>query len=99
MLADADLGHRAPTRLLGEAAAPEPALRGPAGMKDASGRDGEDADAPRGKLARLLVGEADESGFRSVVAHRAAAFAAPDARHMDDDARVARRRAVDVLGR
>src|SRR5438105_1641227 len=78
---------------------PEPPLPGPAGMKDASWGDGEDADAPRSELARLLVGEADESGFRGVVAHRPAAFTAPNARHMDDHAEVARRRGADVKGR
>src|SRR5438067_1501608 len=74
-------------------------LPGPAWMEDAARRDGNHADAAGSELAGLLVGQADQCRLCRVVAHRAAAFAAPDARDVDDHAEVPAGRAVDVLGR
>src|SRR4051812_20165751 len=66
----------------------------PAGMQDATGRHRKDAYAARRKLPGLFVGEADQRCLSRVVAHRPAALATPDARHVDDDGEIARRRAV-----
>src|SRR3954462_1393097 len=66
----------------------------PAGMQDATGRHRKDAYAARRELPGLFVGEADQRCLCRVVAHRPAAFAAPDARHVDDDGEIARRHAV-----
>src|SRR3982751_358942 len=60
-------------------------------MKDAAGRQRENADPPPRELARLLVRQRDQRGLRGVVADGAAALAAVDAGDVEDDAGLARR--------